>query len=303
LGAVWRVLTLLRSRGQPNRGRHLLAQGILLALGVGLLVVAHSATSGACFVLGTGLMLAACLPMIRRRPAALHALIGVILIGGGLALLLGGNETMVHAVGRQSDLTGRTAIWEAVIPLAPNAAVGAGFENFWLGPRLEKMWRDFPVLHLNEAHDGYIEVYLNLGWVGVGLIVLILVGGYKHATAMLRRNPLVGALMLAYVAAAATYSVTEVGFRLLNPMWIFLLLAVSSGGYNWGVGTKASRQYASKPTTRDHQVIEENHAIAGPGFSLDRVPTCAPHASLQNHEATVGYPELIHFVWSDDAGA
>jgi hypothetical protein len=37
--------------------------------------------------------------------------------------------------------------------------------------------------------------------------------------------------MLAYVTASAVYSITEAGFRMLDPIWIFLLLAViaSSG--------------------------------------------------------------------------
>ena len=34
--------------------------------------------------------------------------------------------------------------------------------------------------------------------------------------------------MLAYVSAAAIYSVTEAGFRLLDVIWIFLLLAVAA---------------------------------------------------------------------------
>jgi hypothetical protein len=34
--------------------------------------------------------------------------------------------------------------------------------------------------------------------------------------------------MLAYIVAAAVYGITEAGFRMLNPIWIFLLLAVVS---------------------------------------------------------------------------
>jgi exopolysaccharide production protein ExoQ len=229
LGAVWRVLTLLRDSDQPNRGRHLLAQGTLLVFGVALLVVAHSTTSVVCFVLGGGLMLATGLPMIGRRPAAVHALVLMVVLAGGLAMLFG-SEEVVHAMGKQTDFTGRVPIWEAVIPMVPNPVLGAGFESFWLGARLEKIWSAFPVLHLNEAHNGYIEVYLNLGWMGVGLIALILIHGYRHAVAAFRRDPTIGGLMLAYVVAAAIYSVTEAGFRLLDPIWIFLLLAVVGAG-------------------------------------------------------------------------
>jgi O-antigen ligase len=67
---------------------------------------------------------------------------------------------------------------------------------------------------------------LNLGWIGVCLIAFILVTGYARAFAAFRRNPHIGGLMLAYVIASAIYSITEAGFRMMDPIWIFLLLAV-----------------------------------------------------------------------------
>jgi O-antigen ligase len=239
LGALWRVLTLLPARGQPDRGRHLLAQGTLLAFGVAVLVLAQSATCEACFALGTVLILATHLPMIRRRAGAVHALVLMIMLAGGGTMLAGGEEVIVHALGRQTNLTGRTDIWAAVLPAVPNRVAGAGFESFWLpGPRLERVYSGLSrYMHVNEAHNGYIEVYLNLGWVGVSMIAIILISGYKRAVAAFRRDPAIGSLMLAYVAAAAIYSITEAGFRLLNPIWIFLLLAVvASGGIAAGAG-------------------------------------------------------------------
>jgi exopolysaccharide production protein ExoQ len=83
-----------------------------------------------------------------------------------------------------------------------------------------------PGLPLNEAHDGYVEVYLELGWVGLVLIGLIFVSGYRHSVMAFRRAPGLGSLMIAYVLAAMVYSVTEAGFRMMHPMWIFFLLAV-----------------------------------------------------------------------------
>jgi len=156
LGAVWRILMLLRVRGQPNRARHLLAQGALLAFGMVLLVMAASATSDACFALGAGLMVATSLPFFGRRPGAVHALVLMIVLAGGLTMLLGGDAGVVHAMGRGTDFTGRTAIWKTVIPMAPNPIFGAGFESFWLGPRLDRLWSAFPAFHPNEAHNGYI---------------------------------------------------------------------------------------------------------------------------------------------------
>jgi O-antigen ligase len=227
LGALWSFLSVLLGNQRRNRTRHLLARGILLAVSVTVLDMAQSATSVACFLLGAVLILATYLPSIRRRPGAVHVLVATILLAGGLTVVFGGQAGVVHALGRQTNLTGRTDIWAAVLPVVPNQFVGAGFESFWIGPRVEKVWSNLSrYMHVNEAHNGYIEVYLNLGWVGVSLIAINLISGYRGSVAAFRRNPAFGSLMLAYVATAAIYSISEAGFRSLDPIWVFFLLAV-----------------------------------------------------------------------------
>ena len=138
LGALWQALILVRDRKEPHRARRLLAQCTLLAFGVKLLFTAHCATADACLVLGAGLMLATSLPLFRHRPAAVHVLVLAILLGGGLIELLGGRAAITEALGRKPDLTGRTEIWKVLIPMVPNSIGGAGFETFWVGPRVEK---------------------------------------------------------------------------------------------------------------------------------------------------------------------
>ena len=56
--------------------------------------------------------------------------------------------------------------------------VGTGFESFWLGKRLERMWSIY-WWHPREAHDGYIEIFLNLGWLGIVMFGIVLVTGYR----------------------------------------------------------------------------------------------------------------------------
>jgi hypothetical protein len=75
----------------------------------------------------------------------------------------------VTLLGRNATLTDRTEVWELALRLQPNPILGAGFESFWLGQRLEDLWSKFwgkP----NQAHNGYIETYLNLGL--IGLVIL-----------------------------------------------------------------------------------------------------------------------------------
>lgn len=140
-------------------------------------------------------------------------------------MLFGGEGAVLGALGRDSTLTGRTEIWAAVLPMCPNGLVGAGFESFWntYGGDIRSLGTF--ASGINEAHNGYIEVYLNLGWMGIGFLALILVTGYLRAAAAFRGNPQIGSLMLAFLATTAMYGITEAGFRILTPTWTFLMIA------------------------------------------------------------------------------
>ena len=78
---------------------------------------------------------------------------------------------------------------------------------------------------------------------GVYLIALILLSGYKRAVVAFRLDPSLGGLMLAYIAASAIYNITEAGFRMLDLMWIFLLLAIVGAS---GVVTGIFRRQAPR---------------------------------------------------------
>jgi O-antigen ligase len=79
--------------------------------------------------------------------------------------------------------------------------------------------------HPNEAHNGYLEVYLNLGWIGVGLLALLLITGYRNALASFRRDPRIGSLRLAFFVVAVAYNFTESAVRIFHPIWVLLLFA------------------------------------------------------------------------------
>jgi hypothetical protein len=134
---------------------------------------------------------------------------------------------MVSAVGRDATITGRTDIWRMTITLTPNRLLGAGFESFWLGDRLAAMWKVY-YNHPNQAHNGYLEVFLNLGWVGVLLLACILIGGYVRILRAIRERQTASELRLAFFIAATIYNLSEAGFKMMHPMWLVLLLSTSS---------------------------------------------------------------------------
>jgi exopolysaccharide production protein ExoQ len=244
LGALWNLRAHFLKKGDPNRTRRLVAQGTLLIFGLALLQMSHCATAVACFVLGVGLMFATSLRVIRKWPSRVHALCLGAVIGGGVMMLFGGQSIVTSALGRSSDLTGRTEIWKAAIAAADSPLFGTGFESFWnanvnkVALGLRGYWE---INNLVSAHNGYVELYLDLGWIGVCLVALILINGYLRASKAFQHDPELGRLFLAYIATGAIYNITEVGFRILCPNWIFLLLAiVSSTGVCAGIFGEAT---------------------------------------------------------------
>jgi exopolysaccharide production protein ExoQ len=228
LSAFWSVCQLLHAKGQLNRGQRLLAQTGLLGLAGATLRIAHSATSTACFVLGAVLIVTTGFRLIGSRPRAVHALFIVTAVTAACTILLGGQAIFVEAVGRDATLTGRTEIWSTVIPLSMNPMFGAGFESFWnaISPTLRQLPEKYKFGNLNSAHNGYIDVYLNIGFVGLTLVVWILLTAYIRACATFRRERAVGGLFLAYAMTTAIYSITEAGFRTMSLTWICLLIAI-----------------------------------------------------------------------------
>jgi len=135
-------------------------------------------------------------------------------------------KAMLSGLGRDPTLTGRTAIWHVVLSLHTNPLVGTGFESFWMGSRLLTVW-DQTEKGIEEAHNGYLELYLNLGWVGISLLTAMIVTGYRSALITLRRSPHLGRIRLAFFTAGLIYSLTEAGFRMMSPIWIMFLLSVT----------------------------------------------------------------------------
>lgn len=226
LASLWRFLQELWT-GEGRRRGPLIAHGTVLAMALWLFAKAHSMTSLSSFVVAGGLMAVVMSPTaLARRPATVHLLMGTILSASvAIAYLdIGG---LVAALGRDPTLTGRTEIWSRAISMDANPLLGTGFDSFWLGERLKEMWSLY-YFHPNQAHNGYLEVYLNLGWVGVALLAGVLTTSYRNALGALLRDRRGGSLYLAYFLVAVVYNLTEAAFKESHPVWIAFLLAATS---------------------------------------------------------------------------
>lgn len=225
LGVLVRFVETFRETA--HRARKFIAVGTVLAMTLYLLTLAHSATSLGCFIIGGGLI--AFLGLFRgARPWMVHSIVGSLCLVGLIAYTFPSAWAfLLESAGRDATLTGRTDLWDAVLSLDTHPWLGAGFESFFLGDRLDALWAMF-WWRPNESHNGYLETYLTLGRIGLGLLGVLMVTGYRNAMNVYRIDPRGGSLRLALLVIASIYNLTEAAFRVMNPVWILFLLAVTA---------------------------------------------------------------------------
>jgi len=225
LGSLWYLLEAFRGGERGRPARPLIAHGAILAMSLWLFWMAQSATSFGCFLIGGSLMVVTSLRTVGRNPAVVRLLVGAVLFVVLYGLILRPEAGLTEAVGRDSTLTGRTEMWDQLLQLKVAPWFGAGYESFWLGPRTNDISRHYQ--YVNQAHNGYLEVFLDLGWVGLALLGLVMVRAFRNVVRALCRDPESGSLKLAFFVVALLYNLTEHAFRELHPVWIVFLLAIT----------------------------------------------------------------------------
>ena len=219
--------TVTRWPGRKDRRiRKIINLNILfIGLTFWLLNLSNSATSRVCLVMGCLIIAAAHLQVFKRNPAFLKVLLPSCFV---LYLILGYgfdiNGVLATGVGRDPTFTGRTNIWKAVLSTKTNPLIGVGYESFWLGPRLFQVWQLAGVV--NEAHNGYLEVYLNLGLIGFFLLCVLLMVGYRTICKNLYLQSELPPFGLALWTILLFYNMTESAAFNGQLLWIIFLLVL-----------------------------------------------------------------------------
>lgn len=227
VACVWRLFDLFSEHQNPQRTRRVIAQVIMLAMILWLFSIVDSMTSLSCFLLAVCLLLATHLRVLANNRSSVHYLVLIIVLIPALVVFLGLSQDALQNLGRDPTLSDRTLMWSMVIDLTHNRWLGTGYESFWLGPRLDAMTSVFKWIP-NEAHNGYIEVFANLGWVGVAALAVVLLQGYRRVIRAWNQNLRMSSLMLAYFVVCVVYNFTEAAFfKMMAPVWMFFLFAIT----------------------------------------------------------------------------
>jgi exopolysaccharide production protein ExoQ len=134
---------------------------------------AYSATAITSFAMGLA-MFFSLLWMKKRKiylgANALTAIMALIICLGVFTPISGGAlvGSATSTLGRDETLTGRTEIWAGLLPvIMQQPYFGCGFSSFWTPKTRQEH-------DIGEAHNGYLEVLLELGIFGLLLFMMYL---------------------------------------------------------------------------------------------------------------------------------
>ncbi len=127
-------------------------------------------------------------------------------------------------LGRDTTLTGRVGVWAALIPIVlQRPLVGSGFGGFWTDAIRG-------VYDISEGHSGYLDVLLELGFLGLFLFAMFLLSSCRKAVAELDHDFDWASLWICFLLIAVIHNVTESSINTLTSQMtaVILFLTVSS---------------------------------------------------------------------------
>jgi O-antigen ligase len=175
MGAVMVIVATASAACLASPDRRRLIPALALVLASALVLATQSKTSLLCLVLGVG-MIAGFWTM--RQGGAAFAVFAVwaAAAAGGVGFLIWDSHSVeiLEVLGKDPSLTGRTEIWEALMTrVAERPWTGWGYGAFWERDSVPADWIRVETGWLvPNAHHGWIDVLVQLGWPGA-----LLVGG------------------------------------------------------------------------------------------------------------------------------
>jgi O-antigen ligase len=199
----------------------------MFLIGAYLLYLCDSKTSILCLILGGGILTAARLPWLRQRVGALGIfMLGTMLCFFAVDAVFGIKGALLGVLGRDATLTGRTDVWRELLALKTDPLFGLGFCSIWSD---EDLLSRLPDWVGKSAHNGYIEMYIDGGYVAVFFLLLMLLAIGVRLNRELASGENYALIRFAVFAAAVIGDISESHWARMGPLWfMFLLTAIGS---------------------------------------------------------------------------
>jgi exopolysaccharide production protein ExoQ len=222
----WHLLQTWRTERNTQRRNELrLIAGFLIGI-LWLLRVSHSATATICLLLAILIVVFVGIrPTIKNFIGTYILAVLVLLVAAELAFGISGH--LSESLGRGQTMSGRTVLWEICLKFQPNPILGAGFEGFWFPERKEQIAAFYHNWRPGVAHSGYLDTYLDLGLIGLSILIGLFIATFWKIRPELFRNFEWGRYRLGFLAAVLVRGWTEITFSPAGPLWfVFYIIAM-----------------------------------------------------------------------------
>jgi O-antigen ligase len=156
----------------------------------------------------------------------------VTMIGAGVGIGLAVLPMLLQFLHRNADLTGRTDLWKAVlISISKRPWLGYGFDAFW---RTTNGETGFIVQMLGwtplHSHNGFLELLLSLGFLGLGTFVAgYVIFGWRALGLVIRTEGQIPIWVCTYLLFMLVYNFTESAILVQNSIfWVLYTSTVAS---------------------------------------------------------------------------
>jgi O-antigen ligase len=140
---------------------------------------------------------------------------------------------------KAAALTGRFPLWEQALQQADNDLIrGSGFGAFWNNDRTKIMGEElewFP----RHAHSAYIEMIVNLGYIGLGILLVLVLSMLATSFLSSRQTGQVHyTVCTAIIVSEMVYGLTEAAPILPRDQGLFNVILMYALVFSHGVSEK-----------------------------------------------------------------
>jgi exopolysaccharide production protein ExoQ len=151
-----------------------------------------------------------------------------------------------------STLTGRTIIWDfAESEIRSRPLLGWGYQSFWLVPDSPSIEAPGWVKMMPNAHNGYYDTMLEMGYVGLAFLLVFVIGTLHGVGRVADRDPRRAQLLLSLALFIILYNFFEsLWLRGFEFLWVVFVIVAAEVGRYWGPFPARRVAYESRSRSR-----------------------------------------------------
>jgi O-antigen ligase len=222
------LLTAAMSFHFPKRPMEA-ARYLFFPLAMILLIMSDAKTA---WVLGAIYMLAMYvlerLQKIDRRDSSIAKFLLLVVAGSVIAAIPFVLPTLLDILGKDASLSGRVPLWtSAFVSALKRPLLGYGYAAFWTGLQGESL-NIFLSTHflIYQAQNGLLEVWLEIGLVGVVLVIATFISALRNAVTCFRfGDPEAARWYVGMIVLTVVYNIDETCFATAHSLsWLLYIV-------------------------------------------------------------------------------